>query len=270
MLNSIRAYIKRKIVREKIVPIIIKDIENNLLVGKRAFITGGSSGIGFSIAKKFIASGCEVIIGGSDESKLQKCAEELNCNFLTADLNDISNLKEKIFKKLGVVDILVNSAGYHGADQFGEVTSEEWDKVMNINLKGMYFACQFVSEMMINHKIKGHILNVSSASSLKPGWTPYEISKRAVNGLTLGFADKLIQYGIVVNGIAPGPTATPMLGKSLDGDLNLAWSANPSGRMSTVEEVANLALFMVSDLGNGIIGDTFFLTGGSGTVCIDK
>lgn len=111
---------------------------------------------------------------------------------------------------------------------------------------------------------------MSSASALKPGWTPYEISKRAVNGLTLGFADKLIRYGIVVNGIAPGPTATPMLGKVVDGDLDLEWNANPSGRMSTVEEIANLALFMVSDLGNGIVGDTFFLTGGSGTICIDK
>ena len=81
---------------------------------------------------------------------------------------------------------------------------------------------------------------------------------------------KLIRYGIVVNGIAPGPTATPKLGKVVDGDLDLEWNANPSGRMSTVEEIANLALFMVSDLGNGIVGDTFFLTGGSGTICIDK
>ena len=270
MLNSFKSYIKRKIVRKKIVPIVITDIESNLLVGKRAFITGGSSGIGFAIAKKFIASGCEVIIGGSDESKLKKCAEELNCKFLTADLNDIPNLKEQIINHLGVVDILVNSAGYHGVEKFGEITPYEWDKVMNINLRGMYFVCQFVSKVMIKHGTKGHILNVSSASALKPGWTPYEISKRAVNGLTLGFADKLIRYGIVVNGIAPGPTATPMLGKVVDGDLDLEWNANPSGRMSTVEEIANLALFMVSDLGNGIVGDTFFLTGGSGTICIDK
>ena len=139
---------------------------------------------------------------------------------------------------------------------------------MDVNLKSMYFACQEVANYMINNKIKGHILNVSSASSAKPGWTPYEISKNAVRALTLGFADKLVKHGIVVNAIAPGPVSTPML-KNMDKE-DISWQGNPTGRMSTPAEIANWVVFMASDMGNMIIGDTFFISGGSGTICIDK
>jgi 3-oxoacyl-[acyl-carrier protein] reductase len=83
-------------------------------------------------------------------------------------------------------------------------------------------------------------------------------------------AHKLIAHGITVNGIAPGPTATPMLLFEDEKKTDLSWPANPSGRVSTVEEIAELALFMVAGTGNGIVGDTVFLTGGSGTVRIDK
>ena len=121
---------------------------------------------------------------------------------------------------------------------------------------------------MIENHIKGHILIVSSASSAKPGWTPYEISKNGVKALTLGFADKLIKHGIVVNSIAPGPVSTPMLGKNDTSDI--AWEGNPTGRMSTPAEIANWALFMVSDIGNMVVGDTFYISGGSGTICLDK
>ena len=168
------------------------------------------------------------------------------------------------------IDILINSAGIHGNDQFGAVTEEGWNSVLDINVRGLYFVSQYISNHMKEKGIQGHVLNISSASSLKPSWTPYEISKRAVDGVTRGMAHELIPHGIVVNGLAPGPTATPMLGFDKEKNVNLKWSGNPSGRVTTVEEIANLAIFMVSDLGNGIVGDTFFMTGGSGTICIDK
>lgn len=114
------------------------------------------------------------------------------------------------------IDILVNSAGMHGNDPFGAVTEQTFDAVMSANVKSLYFISQAVANQMIAKGIQGHILNVSSASSVKPSWTPYEISKRAVNGITEGMAHKLIKYGIVVNGIAPGPTATPMMNRSSD------------------------------------------------------
>ena len=176
-------------------------------------------------------------------------------------INQTAQIVRDLFEK-EPIDILVNSAGVHGSDKFGCVTEETFDSVMNTNVKALYFLSQTVSNLMIQNDIKGHILNLSSASALKPSWTPYEISKRAVDGITQGMAHKLIQHGIVVNAIAPGPTATSMIRE----DGNLEWPFNPSGRMSTVEEIANLALYMVSPMGDGIVGDTFYLTGGSGTI----
>ena len=119
---------------------------------------------------------------------------------------------------------------------------------------------------MIENKIKGHILNVTSSSALRPAWTPYQISKWAVKGMTKGLADMMISHGIVVNAIAPGPTATPMLGKS-ETDC-IYESYNPSHRYAMPEEIAALAVFMVSGAGDMIVGDTFYMTGGSGTITL--
>ena len=139
---------------------------------------------------------------------------------------------------------------------------------MDINVKGMYFVSNIVARQMIEKKIKGHILNISSSSSLRPAWTPYQISKWAVNGITKGLADYLLPYGIIVNGLAPGPTATEMVKK--DSDDNLFYQEQPSHRYITAQEIANLAIFMVSSNGDMIVGDTFYMTGGSGTISYHK
>lgn len=125
---------------------------------------------------------------------------------------------------------------------------------MDINAKGSFFMSQAVGRFVIENRIKGHILNVTSSSALRPAWTPYQMSKWAVRGFTMGLADKLLPYGIIVNAIAPGPTATPMLGKQ-EGD-SIYNDSNPSGRYAMPEEIASLAAIMVSDMGNMIVGDT--------------
>ena len=162
------------------------------------------------------------------------------------------------------IDILVNSAGVVSHSGFEKMTEEEYDSIMDINAKGTYFMSQAVSKFMIENGLKGHILNVSSSSALRPAWTPYQMSKWAVRGLTLGLADSLLPYGIIVNAIAPGPVATPMLGKN-EGD-SICNPINPSGRFSMPSEIASLAVFMVSNMGDLIVGDTFYITGGSGTL----
>lgn len=265
-MNFLKKIFRKFAIRTEIVtkPIIVTVPSNELLKGKTALITGGSCGVGYSIAKALSEAGANVLICGRNLDKLQIAANELCCKYLVMDVCNVHNVEdivEKTFKE-NPIDILVNSAGVHGKDAFGHVSEETFDTVMNTNVKALYFISQKVSNLMIEHCIKGHILNVCSASALKPSWTPYEISKRAVQGITEGMAHKLIRYGIVVNGIAPGPTLTPMLRS----EENLTWSANPSGRMSMPEEIASLALFMVSPKGDGIVGDTFFITGGSGTV----
>lgn len=105
---------------------------------------------------------------------------------------------------------------------------------------------------------------MTSSSALRPAWTPYQMSKWAVRGLTLGLADALLPHGIVVNAIAPGPVATPMLGKC-EGD-SIENPQGPCGRYAMPSEIANLAVFMVSGMGDLIVGDTFYMTGGSGTI----
>lgn len=250
--------------RTIIKPIIVTKAPNELLKGKVALVTGGSSGIGKAIAKELASAGAKVLIIGRNEDSLKEVSKEICCDYLHFDINDINEMETHVkhFGEKENIDILVNSAGAHGNEQFGSITERTYDMVMNVNVKSLYFMSQFVANIMIDKGIKGHILNVSSASSIKPSWTPYEISKRAVNGITEGMAHKLIKHGIVVNGIAPGPTATPMMKR----DEDISWPGNPSGRMSTVEEIASLALFMVSPKGDGIVGDTFFITGGSGTI----
>lgn len=269
IVNAIRKRFIVKEVRTENVPIM----EGQYLQGKKALIIGGSGGIGSEIAALFLKNGCQIIITGTNEKKLQSYCDMFgdNITYIILDLKNISAIDSKIeeaVNRLGRIDILVNAAGVHCHNSFGNIKEETWDEVLDINLKGMYFVSQSVANYMIANNIKGHILNVSSASCAKPGWTPYEISKWGVRSMTLGFADKLAPHGIIVNSIAPGPVATGMLGK--DKHDNLYWPGNPTGRMASVEEIANLAMFMVSDMGNLIVGDTYFISGGSGTICIDR
>lgn len=241
-----------------------------LLEGRVAFITGGNSGIGLEIAREFLKNGCKVIIAGTNEEKLKLCCKSLdniNIKCITLNLTEINTFKEKFEQILSLflndkIDILVNSAGVTGFTNYFEVTEKEYDNIMDINLKGNFFLSQIFSKYMIENNIKGNILNISSSSAVRPAWKPYQISKWGIKGFTLGLADTLAPYGIVVNALAPGPVATPMLGKN-EGD-NIYNSRIYNKRYALPSEIAYLATYMVSDLGRLIIGDTIYSTGGSG------
>lgn len=243
-----------------------------LLENHVALITGGNSGIGFSIAKKFVESGCAVIIAGRNESKLQSCVKILGkkAKYITLDVSDVDDIREKIpvARKLfsQEIDILVNCAGVGVKHSFWDIDEKEYDDIMNTNTRGMFFVSQIVSEYMVNNHTHGHILNISSSSGARPAWTPYEMSKWAVNGFTKGLADTLIPYGIVVNAIAPGPTVTPMINKNSED--NLYSERSLAKRFIMPEEIANLAIFLVSDAGNMIVGDTVYCSGGSGVITL--
>jgi NAD(P)-dependent dehydrogenase (short-subunit alcohol dehydrogenase family) len=250
-------------------PVIVKDVQTTLLKDKNAIITGGNSGIGLAIAKKMIEAGANVTIIGRNKDKTISVANDINCNYLIEDISDTNKLIEDIseYIKDKRIDILVNSAGVLDKEPWLAKTPDGYDKVMNTNLKAIYFLCQTIANHMINKNIKGHILNISSSSSMRPSWGPYQLSKRALNGLTLGFAQRLAPNGIVVNGIAPGVTATPMMDGVLE-EGNLSYP-NPLRRASSPEEIANLAVFLASDLGNSVVGDTVMMTGGSGNLSFD-
>lgn len=271
VLRSIILMSKEKIIH----PIIVPTDRKRLLDKKVALITGGGgSGIGYSIAKKFLESGAKIIIAGTNEQKIKDAIVKLNAEDERAkgiilDVRNTNVLYDKVKEAALLfeenrIDILVNSAGVISKNDFWNISEEEYDMIMDINAKGTFFMCQAVAKFMIEKNIKGHILNISSSSALRPAWTPYEISKWAIKGFTPGLADTLIKHGIIVNAIGPGPTATPMLGKS--GADNIYKAYSPSERYALPEEVASLAVFMVSDSGDMIVGDTFYMTGGSGTI----
>lgn len=166
------------------------------------------------------------------------------------------------------IDILVNSAGVVSKHSFLDVDEEEYEKIMDINAKGTFFMCQAMAKYMIENKVKGHILNVTSSSALRPAWTPYQMSKWAIRGFTMGLADVLLPYGITVNAIAPGPTATEMLNIKAGDSI---YNPNAvSGRYQMPEEIAQLATFMVSSAADMVVGDTFYITGGSGVISYHK
>lgn len=268
MLKKIFKILKALAFWKKVVPVKIP-IKNysGLFEGKSALVTGGTGGIGFAIAKRLKEVGCSVIILARNEEKLKKASLQIGCSYRVLDISDVQDIKKVIsaIYETESPDILVNSAGVMGKGRFGNVEIEDWDKVINTNVRGTFFITQEVSKKMIERKTKGHILNLSSSSALRPCYSAYIISKHLVRDLTQGFAKELIKHGIVVNAIAPGPTATDMIGAD---ENDLANLEVPAGRIATVDEIANFALSLLSEMGDMVVGSTLYVTGGSGiTTC---
>ena len=251
-----------------------------LLNDRVALITGGTSGIGFAIADAFMRNGADVIITGRNQDRIDSACERLRlknprrkASGTVLDNCDVPGMPvafEKIQKLAGgegVIDIFVNNAGVINKTKFYNVTESDYDNVLDTDLKGTYFLTKIVSEYMRRNKVRGNILNISSSSALRPASTSYHLAKWGIRGLTLGLAKELSQYDIVVNAIAPGPTATNMLLGERDKDINR--SESPSGRYATAEEMANLATVLVSNLGRMINGDTLYATGGCGNLTVD-
>lgn len=274
----LKAFLKKKLIRIKKEKITIPCIEGHFLDGKYALITGGSSGIGYAIAEAFLKNGAYITICGRNAEKLSDAKSRLiqacgcsdnRIDILKLDISKIDEMEKILSNYLDDkrIDIFVNNAGVNGGNLFPDTSEEDYDRVLSINLKGMYFMSQNIAKYMIKSKIKGNILNITSSSSLRPGISPYIVSKWGERSLTLGMAKKYLPYGIVVNGLAPGSTLTPMLKNDLDNDLNLDYS--PTKRYVTPEEIGNLATVLVSDMGRMIVGDTIYATGGAGVITYD-
>lgn len=139
--------------------------------------------------------------------------------------------------------------------------------MIEVSLRGAFMLSQAVAKYFVSHQIKGNILNIGSSSSFRPASSAYTLSKWGIRGLTLGMAKSLISKGIVVNGIAPGPTATPML--LPDGQKNIDLPSNPLGRYAMPEEIANMAVILTSDLGRTVVGAIVPMTGGAGIITFD-
>lgn len=253
-----------------------------VLSSRNAVITGGTSGIGLEMANTFLCADIRnIVITSRSKEKLDNAVRSLKdahpdkekhvfgVIMNLSDIESFENVLKNVLECLGdeKLDIWVNNAGIYQGTRFGTVTDEEWNNLMDTNLKAQYFLSQIVSNHMIENEIQGNILNLCSSSSYRPSIDPYMLSKLGMSGLTLGMAKKLIPHGIVVNGIAPGPTFTPMLHKK-EGD-SLHHGGVPAGRYILPQEIANLAVFLTSSMGRMIVGDVVKITGGSAVTTYD-
>lgn len=237
-----------------------------------AIITGGASGIGFAIAKKFVQNNIMVILIGRNKTRLKLACETLGelADFVGCDLSQLSDLPgvvERIKEKHGKIDILVNNAGIHLKKAIKEVTDEDYQKVILTNQTAMFSLTREVTKVMQKQRT-GAILNISSMASQYglPNVIAYTASKSAIEGMTRAMAVELAQYRIRVNCLAPGFIKTNMSTLALEKDperKKKVLSRTPLGRLGKPEEVADAALFLVSLSSSYITGVVLPVDGGN-------
>lgn len=245
--------------------------------GKVAIITGGTSGIGLSTASILLESGASVALIGRQPEKGQVALKQFaeygaKVCFVQGDISktgDCQNVIEQTVAKLGRLDVVINSAGIYMEKAIGEVTEEEFDQMMNINIKGTYFICKYALPHL-RQAGGGAIVNISSDAGINGNClcTTYCASKGAVTVFTKALALEAIHDGIRVNCVCPGDVDTPMVEKQLmnveDKEQYLREMASiyPIGRIGKPEEIANVICFLASDNASFVNGAIWTVDGG--------
>ena len=240
-------------------------------------ITGGAraGGIGAATAKRFIEEGAKVVIADILEEEGKETAKNLSntggeVEFIKTDISILDQIERMIdltVSKFGRLDILVNNASFMTRSPALDISESDWDKVMDVNVKAMFFASQFAAKIMIKQG-SGKIVNLSSsqAISILPKRTPYAISKLAIRGLTVALACEWGKYGIRVNSIAPGWVLTSMIEdafkKGLANKKN-ALSLTPVRGFPSPRDIANGIIYLASDEANFVNGHCLAIDGGS-------
>ena len=229
---------------------------NETLRGKKVVITGGGRGLGFSMAKKFVEEGAEVLIAGRNMKVLEESAKKFGCKYLQLDVSKPSEFDafmDKAEELLGGLNVLVNNAGISlHENTFFDVTPETFDKQVDTNFKGAFFLTQTFIRHIKNTDTKACVLFVSSETGDTMDFRPYGFTKAAINSMVQGLAYLFAKEGIRVNAVAPGITASDMTGLSTEGDIS--YRGNISGRVYMPEEVAEVAAFLISDAAGCVSG----------------
>ena len=227
--------------------------------------TGGSRGIGFATAEKFLQEGATVIITASSIENARNAAELLKQKYpestiggISPDLSSLESVRsafKECVTKYGRIDVLINNAGISESTPFTQYTEDLFDKVMNLNVKGVFNATRAASECMIEQG-GGVILSTSSMVSIsgQPSGFAYPASKFAVNGLTVSLARELGPKGIRVNAVAPGITETDMMKAVPKEVIEPMIQKIPLGRLGKPEDIANAFAFLASDEASYITG----------------
>lgn len=250
-----------------------------LLDGKTAVLTGGASGVGRSVAQTFAREGADIVIadvrtdpreGGVPTHELVTSETDSRAKFVECDVTSMDDIEATLdaADDLGGVDVLFNGAAIIEEEEFTEVTEEHYRKVMDVNMKGSYFTCQRAARRMIAQGTGGSIINMSSLAGMfgRGNVVTYSVSKGGVKLLTYSLADALGSENIRVNAIHPGVTDTAMVNE----DVPLIGTQSgeeyresiPLGRFGQPQDVANVALFLASDLSGFVNGESIVVDGG--------
>lgn len=241
------------------------------LTDKVAIVTGASRGIGEAIAKQLSSCGAKIILIARNSDQLVAVKETIISNGGIAEsiagdvsnLNSISEIVTNTIDKWGRIDILVNNAGIARDNIIMRMKEDDWDSVMNINLKGCFNGIKSVTRPMIKNKA-GRIINITSVIGQigNAGQSNYAASKAGIMGLTKSMAKELGSRNITVNAVAPGYITTDMTNELNDEVKEQMKSSIPLGRLGTPDDVANLVCFLASDEAGYITGQTFNVDGG--------
>ena len=244
-------------------------MKKNVLEGKIGIVTGAGSGIGEAIAKKLAQEGCNLVATDINETSLNRVVNEIRSSGykaigVKADVAskvEVELLVSTTIQKYGKIDLLVNNAGIYPASPVTELKEEEWNRVIDVNLKGVFLCSQEVIKYMIKQK-SGAIVNIGSVDGKEPpgGNAHYSAAKAGVMNLTKTFALELAKYGIRVNSVSPGWVATPNV---LANDRwKMIINKIPLGRLAKTEEIANGVLFLLTDYASYITGEILDINGG--------
>ncbi len=245
------------------------------LEGKVALVTGSSGGIGQAIAVRLASEGADIVIDyrshpeGAEETKSKVEATGRKGLVIKADLGVVSDVRQMIesgMQHFGKLDILVNNSGLEKRADFWEVTEEDYDSVINVNLKGVFFATQAIVQHLRETKRSGKIINISSVHEELPfpHFTSYCASKGGVKMMMRNLAVELGALGITINNVAPGAIETPINKELLNNPekLNAVLKNIPLGRLGQPNDVAALVAFLASPDADYITGSTFYVDGG--------
>lgn len=244
---------------------------------KVVLITGGSRGIGEMLASGFLANGAKVYISSRKKNDCDSTANRLSekydneCISLPADISDLEGIN-KLFNKYTEqntsLDILINNAGAVWGEPFDKFSEDGWDKVMDLNVKTIFFMIQKFSSLLkkdVSIENPARIINIGSIDGINTPYYEnysYSIAKSAVHKLTSVIAARLIKENIICNAIAPGPFPSKMLGSAVEHDYSVISKKNPSKRVGRPEDIAGLALFLSSKAGQYTVGETITCDGG--------
>jgi glucose 1-dehydrogenase len=240
------------------------------LKDKVALITGAAQGIGFSCAHAFVNEGARVVLADVNVDKGRKAAESLGATFVRCDVSRKDQVDAAVahaVAQFGRLDILVANAGIVHAADFLDLDEADFDRVLAVNLKGIFLVGQAAARQMVKQGGGGTIVNMSSVNAVMaiPNQVPYVVSKGGINQLTKVMALSLAPHGIRVNGIGPGTILTELAKTAVLGNKEAErkiLSRTPLGRMGEPVEIARVALFLASGDSSYMTGQTIYPDGG--------